>query len=478
MNKRKRSGRIIVKFTLYYLTAALSMFVLLNTIGVRMLEKSILENKKKLLVEEAGRIAYEYGEKYFSDSSVTIFSIGKQLESVDAFLDVRIWFLNKSGKIIFDTRSKDTNGICITDYHKDIMERQFVENIVYDGLINEPVLTVVEPVFYDYALKGYICLNATMSDLLAEAVYYTDFINICFLFFLVILLLVFAFIFYTTARPVFRIREAAQEYAKGNYAYVIKEYPFDEYSEMAEAINLMAAELRGLEDYRKNFIANVSHDFRSPLTSIRGYAEAMKDGTIPYEMQEKYFDIILFETERLTKLTSDLLVLNSIDNNGMRLEQSVFDVNAVIKATAATFEGICTKKKVTIELEFFAENVYVKADIGRIEQVLTNLLDNAIKFSHNDSSVIVRVSEKHSKILISVKDFGIGIPKEAINRIYERFYKSDISRGKDKKGTGLGLAITKEIINAHGEEITVVSTVDVGTEFVFSLAKAEEQEAL
>ena len=171
-------------------------------------------------------------------------------------------------------------------------------------------------------------------------------------------------------------------------------------------------------------------------------------------------------------------MLNGIDNNKMRLEQSVFDINAVIKATAATFEGSCTKKRLTIEIELFAEKAYVKADIGRIEQVLTNLLDNAIKFSHNDSSVVVKVSEKHSKILVSVKDFGIGIPKESINRIYERFYKSDISRGKDKKGTGLGLAITKEIIAAHGEEITVVSTVDVGTEFVFSLAKAEEQEAV
>jgi signal transduction histidine kinase len=198
----------------------------------------------------------------------------------------------------------------------------------------------------------------------------------------------------------------------------------------------------------------------------------MLDGTIPVEEQGRYLDIIAFETERLTKLTNNLLLLNSFENKGVHLEITVFDVNAMIKKTAMTFEGICTKKKITLNLEFVSDEENVSADFGRIQQVLYNLIDNAIKFSHQNSTVDIITEEKGSKVMVSVKDHGIGIPKDAINKIWERFYKTDLSRGKDKKGTGLGLSIAKEIIEAHDENITVVSTEGAGTEFTFSLPSA------
>jgi len=200
--------------------------------------------------------------------------------------------------------------------------------------------------------------------------------------------------------------------------------------------------------------------------------EAMKDGTIPYEMQGKYLDVILFETERLTKLTTDLLELNAMDNR-RELDITNFDINAVIKRTAASFEGSCKKKRLVLELVFAEKETLVSADLARIQQVLYNLIDNAIKFSNNDSSIVVSVETKSNKVFVSVKDFGIGIPKESIKRIWERFYKTDLSRGKDKRGTGLGLPITKEIITAHNENINVISTEGVGTEFIFSLQQAE-----
>ena len=177
----------------------------------------------------------------------------------------------------------------------------------------------------------------------------------------------------------------------------------------------------------------------------------MADGTIPVEMQDKYFKIILFETERLTDLTQDLLTLNQFDTKNMLLDKTSFDIHEVIKNTAATFEGTCTGK--------------------RIQQVLYNLLDNAIKFSPNDSEIIIETTEHNEKVFVSVKDHGIGIPKKSLNKIWERFYKTDLSRGKDKKGTGLGLSIVKEIIQAHKQNINVVSTEGVGTEFTFSLQK-------
>ena len=176
--------------------------------------------------------------------------------------------------------------------------------------------------------------------------------------------------------------------------------------------------------------------------------------------------------KRLTKLTENLLELNRFESKGMRLEITTFDINSVIKSTAASFEGTCTKKRLTLNLEFAEKELFVEADMGKIQQVLYNLLDNAIKFSHNDSSIRISTEEKGTKVFVGVKDYGIGIPKDSLNKIWERFYKTDASRGKDKRGVGLGLSITKEIIQAHNENINVVSTEGVGTEFIFTLPAA------
>ena len=272
-------------------------------------------------------------------------------------------------------------------------------------------------------------------------------------------------------RPLRQITEAAQQYASGNLEYEIPVSTQDEIGYLSASLNYMSTQLKDMEDYQKKFIGNVSHDFRSPLTSIKGYLEAMADGTIPVEMQERYFKILLFETERLSDLTADLLTLNEFDTKNLLLDCTAFDIHEVIKNTASSFEGTCTQKRISIELLLTSKVLNVNADKRKIQQVLYNLLDNAIKFSPNDSEITIETTERNGKVFVSVKDHGIGIPKKSISKIWDRFYKTDLSRGKDKKGTGLGLAIVKEIIQAHNENINVISTKGVGTEFIFSLKK-------
>lgn len=160
----------------------------------------------------------------------------------------------------------------------------------------------------------------------------------------------------------------------------------------------------------------------------------------------------------------------------MLLDRTDFNINPVIRATAASFEGTCLKKNIAIELILTGDEMFVHADVEKIQQVLYNLIDNAIKFSHHDSVIKVETSLKKNKLFISVKDTGIGIPKEDLKQIWDRFYKSDLSRGRDKKGTGLGLSIVKEIINCHGEHINVISTEGVGSEFIFSMPLSAESE--
>ena len=165
-----------------------------------------------------------------------------------------------------------------------------------------------------------------------------------------------------------------------------------------------------------------------------------------------------------------MLAISSMDSKGF-LSRSNFDINRVIKDTAATFEGTCNAKNIVLDLTLTNDTQMVYADLGKIQQVLYNLIDNAIKFSHPNSVIYIQTYLKYERVFISVKDTGIGIPKDSIKKIWNRFYKTDLSRGKDKKGTGLGLAIVKDIIQAHGENIDVVSTEGVGTEFIFTLSK-------
>ena len=166
-----------------------------------------------------------------------------------------------------------------------------------------------------------------------------------------------------------------------------------------------------------------------------------------------------------------MLALNSLDSKGF-LSRSNFDINRVIKDTAAAFEGLCNAKNIVLDLTFANDVKMVFADLGKIQQVLYNLIDNAIKFSHDNSVIYIQTTPKYEKVFVSVKDTGVGISKTSIKKIWDRFYKSDASRGKDKKGTGLGLSIVKEIIQAHGENIDVVSTENVGSEFIFTLPKS------
>ena len=235
----------------------------------------------------------------------------------------------------------------------------------------------------------------------------------------------------------------------------------------------MAGRLQNIDNSRGQFMGNIAHELRTPMTSIKGFIDGMLDGTIPPEMQERYLKVIAFESTRLEKLTRSLLTLNELDVKKRMMHLRRFDINETIRTTAATFEGTCSERNIRLELLLAGKELFVRADMEQIQQVLYNLLDNAVKFSSDNSSITLETTVNHGKVFVSVKDHGTGIPKESLSRIWDRFYKIDASRGKDRKGTGLGLAIVKEIINAHKQNINVISTVGVGTEFIFTLEKAK-----
>jgi signal transduction histidine kinase len=450
------------------------VFLLLNTYGLDLLEKRLEKDKTDLLIKEANLISSEYMANFY-DEKLDLDSLTTQLKSINTFLGIRVWIVNPDGVIITDSSaSGNAKGKNINDIDPGFLDKNISKNNYFKDIFYEPMLSLTETITYDSQVRGYSVLHTSQKGITAESVYYLDVINICFLVFLPMLFLLFLYIYFITAVPLKNLIRAAKEYSSGNYNYALVLRGLSEYRDLGAAVSYMAGELSKLDDYQKKFVANISHDFRSPLTSIKGYAAAIMDGTIPHEMQDKYLNIILFETDRLTKLTSSLLELNSFENNGTFLDITSFDINHIIKKTAESFEGSCRDKKITLNLVFSSKVTYVDADMGKIQQVLYNLLDNAVKFSHSNSKIKISTEIKGDKVFISVKDYGIGIPKDSIKKVWERFYKTDTSRGKDKKGTGLGLSITKEIIQAHNENINVISTEGVGTEFIFSLTKSQE----
>ncbi len=461
------------KFVLLYLAAALAMFLLLNTAGLNLLEERTLARTKEDLYRDATVYVSEYLLEYY-ERNVNYPDMVAQFELLSDMTDARIWMVGKNGVIIMDSGNYGTR-FELTKAVPDFFDSTFRENFYVEEIVREPMLCVTAPVIHEFENRGYLVLSLPMSQIEADAVFYMDFVNIVYLLFLPILFVIFLVIFRMTVVPVRRITEAAKKFSRGNFKEPLELDYSEEYQELGHTIQYMGDKLKNNDDAQRKFVSNVSHDFRSPLTSIKGYVEAIKDGTIPAELQGKYLDIIIFETERLTKLTSNLLELNSFDDNGIILHKTEFDINQMIKQIALSFEGTFKQKKLVMNLVFSEKEQRVRADIDKIQQVLYNLIDNAAKFSSPGASIRVTTEEKGNKVVIAVRDNGIGIPKESLNKIWERFYKTDLSRGKDKKGTGLGLSIVKEIITAHEENISVVSTEGVGTEFIFSLPRVSEE---
>ena len=470
---------LYLKFLLAYVIFGIFGFIIISVFVPNLTSEQLTREKANTLYSEATLIADRYGSGlYTSDTSLE--SVKNQLDILSVYLDADIRIINPSGRMVVTTEhplNVDEVEI-IENFDPTITANSYYNVSTFFDSYEEPMLNVIAPITNDYKVNGYVVIHASMTAIneSCDSLLTISYITMCILFLLsIIILIFFTEIVY---KPLRKITYATEQYASGNMHYEFQVDSEDEMGYLAACLNYMASEIARSEDDQKKFVANVSHDFRSPLTSIKGYLEALLDGTIPPELHEKYLQIVLNETDRLTKLTNSLLTLNNLNTKGMMLDKTDFDINKVIRNTAASFEGTCRKKTIAIELVLTGDTMYVNADMGKIQQVLYNLLDNAIKFSHSDSIIRIETSEKKNKLLVSVKDSGIGIPKDDLKLIWERFYKSDSSRGKDKKGTGLGLSIVKEIIASHGEHINVISTEGVGTEFIFSLpcSKIEEDE--
>lgn len=273
-------------------------------------------------------------------------------------------------------------------------------------------------------------------------------------------------------RPLKEMSSAVSEFSKGDLTRRVEVHCGGELEELADTINRMAEELSRLEDSRRSFVANVSHELRSPMTCMRGYVQAMLDGVIAPEDMPRYLQIVLDETDRLTDLVRDLLDLSRLESGKFPLTLAPFDANELMRRNLVNFEPRIDEKGIAVAVELAEGPLYVMADANRINQVVSNIIDNAVKFMPGEGGVLsVRTRPEGKNVRFTIANNGPRIAEADLPYIFERFYKADKAHTSGQ-GTGLGLSICQRIMRQHDSEITVRSD-DAETAFEFLLPAAE-----
>ncbi len=279
---------------------------------------------------------------------------------------------------------------------------------------------------------------------------------------------------YKQVKPLREMVRAAQKYSDGDFTMRINFKSENEVGQLADALNEMGAKLADSETINRSFIANISHELKTPMTNISGYVNGILDGTIPPEQQDKYLRIISDETKRLARLVRSMLDLSKIDSGAMQLKKQKFNLSEVIFHALLSFEHRIDEKHIEIQGFDELEPITVNGDADLIHQVLYNLFDNAVKFTNEGGYIRVKAAVQNKVVTVSISNSGIGVSTEELSHIFERFYKTDKSRSFDRQGVGLGLYIVKTIVTLHGGRIHAEGSEGNYCNILFTLPEASE----
>jgi len=467
----------------FVLIVFMSFLIISGIIGTLVSEYADDTRRQKL--DSASEIIIEY----VSDEAIENVEIAtingllpKTVETIvktDPQYDILI--ANKNHTIILSTvtdgerevsTGKNLGSLPIDLFEGEILESGrecFVHHGDLDGFLPEKSLVFMKPIIVDGKVDGYVvAIASTIRENNLVVVTRKAILNSA----LWVMLAAFIAAYFITERIVHPLREmtkAASKMAKGDFSTRIMVTGKDEVARLGVAFNEMAESLDSLEKMRNSFLANVSHDLRTPMTTISGFIDGINSGAIPPEKHEYYLGVISAEVHRLSRLVSQLLDISKLESGERKFSFTDFDVAELSRIILISFEQKIDEKKLDVEFNTDEDVMMVNADKDAIHQVIYNLCHNAIKFARPGGKFIISISRASSKkIRISVFDEGETILKEEQKMVFDRFYKADASRGLDKSGVGLGLYISKTIIDAHGESIWVESESE-SCEFIFTL---------
>ena len=471
------------KMLFIYLSVTLTLLILLGVTTSSIFVQHYISERELELSREGGEISAVISDKYMSDEkrNVALEELLTIARKYDGLIQLS-FFDNHYGTVsVMNTSTVSTDKWSyIAEYYDYMSQFDFNNNRdttkrdLFSKLIDTRTMTLAMPIRGNGSIVGTLCFTVDMTD--TYSIIESVVVDVV-IFSALGIVLAFIAVFYVTeliTRPVAAITKTVRSFSKGEFKERIGFKSDDEIGELAVSFNKMADELNTLEDARRSFVANVSHELRSPLTSMRGFLEAMQDGVIAPEDYNKYLSIVIEETKRLTDMVNDLLDMAKIESGGDQvLVLEVFDIAEVIRTTTITFEARLNSKHINVDMRLGNGCIYVEADKGQIIHVLRNLIDNAIKFTPENGSLLISITEERHIVWIKVKDSGKGIENDDLPHIFERFYKAEKAHTRNGTGTGLGLAIVKRIIDAHEQNITVEN--DNGACFKFSLKKSHRQ---
>jgi len=400
------------------------------------------------------------------------------VDSVAATTDTQIFVIDQSGRTVISS-IEGFKGQIKEKFTKGMLSgKSEVFRGKISGDTSAMMLAVSEPIIHQGEVVGGVLVSIPLPEITKARgeVFKNFFWSICIAIVFVAVLVYF--LAKKITNPLRRLNKAAKSIAKGNFKERVEIGDIEELAELGETFNDMAESIEVFESNRNSFIANISHDLRTPMTTITGFVEGILDGTIPKDKHEWYLSIVLDESKRLSRIVNDVLDISKLEQGSFNLEMQDFDINELVRLCVIKLEKNITDKDIQLSVEFEKENLLVNADKDAISRVLTNLLDNAIKFTNEKGFIDIKVGEKDDKAYVSIQNSGLGIAEEERIHIFDRFYKTDKSRSLDKNGAGLGLYIVKNIIQAHGERVWAESKQGEFARFSFTLAISDNKKQI
>ncbi len=478
-------------FQKYLIISLAIVLISMISLGVTMLffVANYWENEKKHnLIENANQVAstivllsnYNTANHTIVVDDPELFSA--TMSTISNSIDADIFVVNNKGKLIYCADLEDCphkDKIMSSQILGQTVNSNFFEFGTLEDYYDDTYYTAGAPIkLREAGLEETVafCYVSTKSTFVAGL---TSAIMRIFLVSAIITMLISVVLVgifsYNLSKPLRQMSRAAKKFAVGDFSTRVSQVGDDEVGELALAFNHMADSLTASEGMRRSFIANVSHELKTPMTTIAGFIDGMLDGTIPPSQHKHYMNIVSLEVKRLSRLVSSMLSLSRIDNGELKLNKQDFEMFSVIVNVLAGFEMKISEKNIDIRgLEDF-QKLKINADPDLMHQVIYNLIENAVKFTNEGGYIAFSAVETKYDLTVSIENSGPGIPPEDIRYVFDRFYKTDKSRSIDKKGMGLGLFITKSIVRLHGGHIFVESEPDVYCRFTFKLPMFQKE---
>ncbi len=488
---KSKKGTFFFKYFMIFSSIVLVSFIVIGTSFMMLITNTLLNQVSADTKTTCSNLAQMTTELFKADITrdnpeAAVVTMCKNIEFITRSKGYDAFICNKNGEIMVCSETLNEfslNDRTVCEKHGDIkiqsiqvqrvMNGEFNEFSKLNGVYETYYSVCMSPLYLEDTFIGFCVVSAPIKDNILT------YVGKVFVMFVLsaaaaLLLVTVAVSFMTEriAKPIRNLETATKCYASGDFSYRVPEINSnDELATLVTKFNTMATSLSQIENSRRSFVANVSHEFKTPMTTIGGFINGILDGTIPPEKQDYYLKIVSSEINRLSKMVTTMLNISKIETGNVDMNIEHFDITPKLVTTFLGFEQLISKKGIEIVGFEDLQPASIHGDSAMIDQVIYNLTDNAVKFTNEGGTITVSTATDKNYTYFAITNTGKGIPEKEINKVFERFYKVDQSRSTDVKSTGLGLYLIKSIIDLHNGSITVESKVDSFTRFTVKLPK-------